>query len=158
MAAPIISSGFGLGIQHPPPDDGIMESGPSNGRPWRPNPSKTGVPEEVTVSIPPPNPRNYYDETKKEKDRAFRPALPFLRRRSELLSRAAAAEWAVLNREEETKRWRRCGVLPRTRVYSKSAKAILPECPYEMRRQRHREPVIAAYFWRQNLYYLPLIK
>jgi hypothetical protein len=59
------------------------------------------VPEEVTVSIPPPNPRNYYHESKKEEDRTFRPALPSLRRRRELLSRSAAAEWAGLNREEE---------------------------------------------------------
>ena len=82
-----------------------MESGSSKARPWRQNPSKTGEPEEITVSIPHPDPRSNYHESDKEDDRAFRLALPSLRRRigwSGLLSRAATAEWAGLDRTEET--------------------------------------------------------
>ena len=60
-----------------------MESGSSKARPLRQNPSKTGAPEEITVSIPPLNPRSYYHESDEEEDRAFRPALPSLRRRTD---------------------------------------------------------------------------
>ena len=60
-----------------------MESGSSKARPLRQNPSRTGAPEEITVSIPPADPRSYYHKSDREEDRAFRPALPSLRRRTD---------------------------------------------------------------------------